>query len=185
MLETQKAFTKSCLAELLDLAECRQTTVSKETQKLYLRELMPYEIADVRTALRKMARTNRSQFETSYPTLGTILEQVARARYERIFGILPAQPARPVFDVPYVMCDRKHVLGHNVYVNAAGDPCEPHESPKRLLAPCKCWWEWIKLQREWESETGPLGAYRRALYGWNCQYKRTALAAGYLEVEVA
>jgi hypothetical protein len=57
--------------------------VSEETYRLYARELAEYEETDIAEAVRIIGRRKREQYEPAFPDLGTMLDEVIKARNAR------------------------------------------------------------------------------------------------------
>ena len=105
--------------------------MTEVTLLAYERELRAFEMIDIEAATRHMALV-RGEYETSFPTLATVVQQVERAERERT--------APPRFEV----CGRCY--SGMVYVDASGNPCDVTESPKRVMRECDCKREW---RRQW------------------------------------
>jgi hypothetical protein len=66
----------SILPRLAGLAEARQASVSSETLQLYSDQLSRFALEDVCTVTRRMALEPRREFETAFPALGDIAEEI-------------------------------------------------------------------------------------------------------------
>jgi hypothetical protein len=117
------------LRELTRLAEARQAHVNEQTYCVYAEELMLFEFSDVRNALRSIAREPKGKFNTAFPDLGTLIEEVRKETRLRMSASR------------FVACGKCY--GGFVYVDLHGIPCEVHDSPNRSMKPCVCKGEWL------------------------------------------
>lgn len=117
------------LQELVRLAEARQAHASEQTYCVYAEELEGLEFADVRTALRSLAREPKRRFEPSFPTLGTLIE------------LTKNETKRRTSCHKFVSCGK--CLNGWVYVAPNGQPCEIHDSPNRSMQHCDCRKQWL------------------------------------------
>ena len=152
--QTQPALTPTqhltqSLEELARLGESRQTVVSEATFRIYAEELQAFEISDIRLALRGMSRRPRGAFETAFPPLASVLGEVRSIAKERLLG---PPPQRPICHLEYKPCERKHIFTYDIYVHAGTRvPCND-DAPDRVVAPCECWFDYIRAFRQWEHE---------------------------------
>jgi hypothetical protein len=137
--QVQPEYLSGLLAELARLGEARQASLSDETYAIYAEELSGYELQDVRTALRGLAREPKEKYEPAFPRLDTLLERADLARNNRMFP--------PI--TPYVPCG-KCFNGGYIYVDANGDPCDGSASPNRTLGRCACYQAWSEAKQKAE-----------------------------------
>lgn len=69
---------------LTGLAEARQAAVSQQTYNLYAAHLAEFEDADVKAAARYIARKERADGETAFPSLGKLIAEVKYVRAQRL-----------------------------------------------------------------------------------------------------
>jgi hypothetical protein len=138
----QREHLSGLLAELARLGEARQAFLSEQTYAIYADELSAYELRDVRTALRALAREPKDRYETAFPRLDTLLQRVGQARDNRMF---PPTPVRQ-----FVPCG-KCFPGGLVFVDVNGEPCDESESPNRTMGRCACYRAWEAEKRQAEA----------------------------------
>lgn len=117
------------LQELTRLAEARQAHVGEQAYCIYAEDLMSFDFSDVRNALRSVAREPKRKFNTAFPDLGTLIEEVRKVAKRRMSANR------------FVECGKCY--GGFVYVDLHGNQCEVHESPNRSMKPCVCKGQWL------------------------------------------
>jgi hypothetical protein len=121
--------------ELARFAEARQACLSDLTYTVYAEELSEFDMRDVRSALRELAREPKSDFQTAFPDLGTLIIRIRRAWKQRsVVG-------------EYVSCGRCFPGGW-IYVDVNGKQCDPSQSPSRTMMLCSCKLKWLAASRD-------------------------------------
>jgi len=77
------ASIEEILPVLAELAEARLASVSEEGYLIYARDLSEFFLADIRSACRKIARQEREEGETAWPTLAKLRKRVLVAKESR------------------------------------------------------------------------------------------------------